>query len=65
MTVMENQESETFYGCFENGFKADVALYNGGAIRDTLPSGRVTVRDLLKIFPFDSTIYTAEVKAVI
>ncbi|MFQ9935390.1 MAG: hypothetical protein ACLRXQ_04340 [Phascolarctobacterium faecium] len=38
MTVMENQESETFYGCFENGFKADVALYNGGAIRATLPS---------------------------
>ena len=60
---MENQESETFlWIVLKNGFKADVALYNGGAIRDTLPSGRVTVRDLLKIFPFDSTIYTAEVK---
>ena len=49
MTVMENQESETFFmDVLKNGFKADVALYNGGAIRDTLPSGRVTVRDLIE-----------------
>lgn len=58
----ESRVGDLFMDLLKNGFKADVALYNGGAIRDTLPSGRVTVRDLLKIFPFDSTIYTAEVK---
>lgn len=58
----ESRVGDFFMDVLKNGFKADVALYNGGAIRDTLPSGRVTVRDLLKIFPFDSTIYTAEVK---
>ena len=58
----ESRVGDFFMDVLKNGFKADVALYNGGAIRDTLPSRRVTVRDLLKIFPFDSTIYTAEVK---
>ena len=36
----ESRVGDFFMDVLKNGFKADVALYNGGAIRDTLPSGR-------------------------
>lgn len=51
-----------FMDLLKSGFKADVALYNGGAVRDVLPAGTVTARTLIKIFPFDSTLYVGEVK---
>ncbi|WP_337366450.1 5'-nucleotidase C-terminal domain-containing protein [Phascolarctobacterium sp.] len=51
-----------FMDLLQSGFKADVALYNGGAVRDVLPAGTVTARTLIKIFPFDSTLYVGEVK---
>lgn len=58
----ESRVGDYFMDLLKSGFKADVALYNGGAVRDALPVGMITIRDLVKIFPFDSTIYTAEVK---
>lgn len=36
--------------------QADVALMNGGGIRDTLPEGNVTYKNVLKIHPFGNTL---------
>jgi len=35
---------------------ADVAIMNSGGIRDSLPEGRITYRDVLKVQPFANTI---------
>jgi len=40
--------------------KADFAVLNGGGIRDSLPAGRITYKDVLKVFPFGSTLGVAE-----
>ncbi|WP_455652594.1 bifunctional metallophosphatase/5'-nucleotidase [Phascolarctobacterium sp.] len=58
----ESRVGDYFMDLLKSGFKADAALYNGGAVRADLPAGTVTMRDLIKIFPFDSTIYVAEVQ---
>lgn len=48
--------------------RADVALMNGGGIRDSLPEGKITYRDILKVQPFGNVLSTvpmtgAELKA--
>lgn len=58
----ESRVGDYFMDILKSGFKADAALYNGGAVRADLPAGTVTMRDLIKIFPFDSTIYVGEVQ---
>lgn len=35
---------------------ADLALMNSGGIRDSLPAGRITYRDVLKVQPFGNTL---------
>jgi 5'-nucleotidase / UDP-sugar diphosphatase len=35
---------------------ADLAIMNSGGIRDSLPEGRITYRDVLKVQPFGNTI---------
>ena len=40
--------------------KADVAVLNSGGIRDSLPAGVVTYRDVLKVQPFASTLVYAD-----
>jgi len=35
---------------------ADLALVNGGGVRDSLPAGTVRYRDLLKVHPFANTV---------
>ncbi|OBU87531.1 bifunctional UDP-sugar hydrolase/5'-nucleotidase UshA [Chromobacterium subtsugae] len=35
---------------------ADFAVLNSGGIRDSLPAGAVSYRDVLKVFPFGSTV---------
>ncbi|OYU68412.1 MAG: bifunctional UDP-sugar hydrolase/5'-nucleotidase, partial [Burkholderiales bacterium PBB5] len=35
---------------------ADLALINGGGVRDSLPAGPLTYRDVLKVQPFGNTI---------
>ena len=35
---------------------ADFAVINSGGIRDSLPAGAVSYRDVLKVFPFGSTL---------
>lgn len=39
---------------------ADVAMINSGDIRDSLPAGKVTYRDILKVLPFGSTLVTVD-----
>jgi 5'-nucleotidase/UDP-sugar diphosphatase len=39
---------------------ADLALMNSGGIRDSLPAGRITYRDLLKVQPFGNTLVVVE-----
>ena len=39
---------------------ADLALINSGGIRDSLSTGEVSRRDVLKVFPFASTVVTVE-----
>ncbi|WP_215776839.1 bifunctional UDP-sugar hydrolase/5'-nucleotidase UshA [Paludibacterium sp. B53371] len=41
---------------------ADLALMNGGGVRDSLPAGAVSYRDVLKVFPFGSTVVTVELR---
>lgn len=36
--------------------KADLAIMNSGGLRDSLPAGELTYRDLLKVQPFGNTI---------
>lgn len=43
--------------------KADVALMNGGGLREDLPAGRLPYGALFESFPFDNQMATAEVKA--
>lgn len=40
--------------------KADISLFNGGNIRDTIEKGNITRRDILDVFPFSNTIVTKE-----
>jgi len=39
---------------------ADLALWNSGSLRDSLPAGEVRYRDVLKVFPFGSTLVTID-----
>ncbi|WP_374498357.1 bifunctional UDP-sugar hydrolase/5'-nucleotidase UshA [Vogesella indigofera] len=36
--------------------RADFAVVNSGGIRDSLPAGRISYKDVLKVFPFGSTL---------
>jgi len=40
--------------------RADLAVVNAGGVRDSLPAGRLTYKDLLKVHPFGNTIATVE-----
>jgi len=35
---------------------ADLAVINSGGVRDSLPAGRITYRDVLKVQPFSNTV---------
>ncbi|MES2718155.1 MAG: bifunctional UDP-sugar hydrolase/5'-nucleotidase UshA [Pseudomonadota bacterium] len=35
---------------------ADLAVINGGGVRDSLPAGQITYRDVLKVQPFGNTV---------
>ena len=45
------------------GTGADIALQNGGGIRDDLPAGDVTIGDMIAIFPFGNYVVTLEITA--
>ena len=42
--------------------KSDIAIVNAGAVREKLPAGPVTKRDVIAIFPFGNTLRIAEIK---
>lgn len=42
--------------------KADFAVVNSGGIRDSLPEGKITYKDVLKVFPFGSTLTYYDMK---
>ncbi len=39
---------------------ADLALMNAGGLRDSLPAGRISYRDVLKVQPFGNTVVTVQ-----
>lgn len=41
--------------------KADFAVLNSGGIRDSLPAGNISYKDVLKVFPFGSTLASVAV----
>ena len=41
--------------------KSDIAIINGGGLRDDLPAGDVRKRDTMAIFPFGNTLRVAEI----
>ena len=41
---------------------ADIALHNGGGIRDSIAPGRIRIRDLLRVLPFGNTLVLMELK---
>ena len=42
--------------------KSDIAIVNGGGLRDNLPAGDVRKRNTMAIFPFGNTLRVAEIK---
>ena len=42
--------------------KSDIAVINGGGIREDLPKGDVKKRDIIAILPFGNTLRVAEIK---
>jgi 5'-nucleotidase/UDP-sugar diphosphatase len=40
--------------------KADFAVLNSGGIRDSLPAGELSYKDVLKVLPFSSTLATVD-----
>ena len=42
--------------------KSDIAIVNGGGLRDDLPEGDVRRRNTMAIFPFGNTLRVAEIK---
>ncbi len=51
-----------FTGLLKTELKTDIALYNGGAVRSGLPAGKVTLRMLKQVFPFNNTLYVVRLK---
>jgi len=41
--------------------KTDIAIYNGGGIRASIPRGKIRRRDLLRALPFRNTVMTATI----
>jgi 5'-nucleotidase/UDP-sugar diphosphatase len=39
-----------------------IAMYNGGGFRAGLPAGNVTMVNIMDIFPFNGTVFTADLK---
>ncbi len=39
---------------------ADVCVLNAGGVRDSLPAGKITYRDVLKVQPFGNTVATVD-----
>ncbi len=42
--------------------RADLAVINSGGVRDSLPAGKLTYKDLLKVQPFGNTVATVELR---
>jgi 5'-nucleotidase/UDP-sugar diphosphatase len=42
--------------------KADFAIMNSGGVRDSLPEGKLSYRDVLKVHPFGNTVVTVDLK---
>ena len=40
--------------------KADFAVVNAGSVRDSLAAGKITYKDVLKVFPFGNTVVTVD-----
>ncbi|MES2877909.1 MAG: bifunctional UDP-sugar hydrolase/5'-nucleotidase UshA [Pseudomonadota bacterium] len=40
--------------------QADFAVVNAGGVRDSLPAGRLTYKDVLKVHPFGNTLVTVD-----
>ena len=40
--------------------QADLAIVNGGGVRDSLPAGKITYKDVLTVHPFGNTIAVVE-----
>jgi 5'-nucleotidase/UDP-sugar diphosphatase len=41
---------------------ADLALMNSGGVRDSLPAGQISYRDVLKVQPFGNTVATVTLR---
>ena len=44
--------------------EADVALTNGGGIRDSIVEGEITVNHIIKAFPFENYLVVIEVEGI-
>lgn len=40
--------------------RADLAIVNSGGVRDSIPAGAITYKDVLKVHPFDNTVCTVD-----
>lgn len=44
--------------------KADFAIVNSGGVRDSLPAGPITYKDVLKVQPFSNTVATVDLTGI-
>ncbi|MBN1140305.1 MAG: bifunctional metallophosphatase/5'-nucleotidase [Deltaproteobacteria bacterium] len=49
----------------QSGLGAQIALLNGGALRNSFPAGTVTVGDVIGVFPFEDHLAVAELPGAI
>jgi 2',3'-cyclic-nucleotide 2'-phosphodiesterase (5'-nucleotidase family) len=47
---------------FREAVDADLGFMNGGGVRAVLPKGKVSVRQVWGVFPFDNTVVTVRVR---
>ncbi len=63
--VRQVRRNETNMGdlvtdAFRHALNADIALYNGGGIRNTIPAGPITYGDVTNVLPFDNRLCMIE-----
>ena len=58
----ESAVADYFMDLLNTELKTDLVLYNGGAVRSSLPAGNVTLRQVKQVLPFNNTLYVVQLK---
>ncbi len=59
--VRESNLGNLIADVIKNASRAEIAFMNGGGIRAAIQKGKITVGDVIKVLPFNNTIYTMRI----